>query len=129
MPNRLRITFRRLVAPEGMPEVLAECVKAFSPVWGAIESREDLNERLDEEEEVGGPQVPADAKLDWHTYFSRERAAALDLDALRDRDDVIVRPLHEGVEVILRERWESNEALRAKQRELEPILFGERTAS
>jgi hypothetical protein len=128
-PNRLRITFRRPVAPEGMPEVFAECVMAFSPVWGALESRENLNERLDEEEEVGGRQVPADAKLDWHTYFSRERAAALDLDALRNRDDVIVQPLHEGVELILGETWESNEALRAKQRELEPILFGERTTT
>jgi hypothetical protein len=42
---------------------------------------------------------------------------------------VIVRPLDEGVEVVLGERWESNEALRSRQREVEPILFGERTAS
>lgn len=31
--------------------------------------------------------------------------------------------------MILGERWESNEALCAKQCELEPILFGERTAT
>jgi hypothetical protein len=37
--------------------------------------------------------------------------------------------MHQGVEMVLGERWESNEALRAGQRELEPILFGERTAS
>jgi hypothetical protein len=42
---------------------------------------------------------------------------------------VIIRPLHEGVEVVLGERWESNAALRAKQREVEPLLFGERAAS
>jgi hypothetical protein len=128
-PNWCRVRFRRRVSPDGMPGLFEDCIQAFSPVWAALETRDNVNERLDEEEEAGGAKVPAYARLGWHTYYGRERAAALDLDALRGRDDVIVRPMHQGVEVVLGERWESNEALRAGQRELEPILFGERTAS
>lgn len=35
-----------------------------------------------------------------------------------------MRALHEEVEVVLGERWQSDEALLARQRELEPLLFG-----
>jgi hypothetical protein len=123
------VSFRRPVSPEAMPELFSDCVAAVSPIWGALESRANITERLDEEEETGAPKRPAREKLHWHTYFGPDGAAGLDLESLRGRDDVIIRPLHEGVEVVLGERWESNAALRAKQREVEPLLFGERAAS
>lgn len=123
------VSFRRPVSPMGMPVLFADCVASFSPVWAALESRANITERLDEEDETGAPRRPADEKLHWHTYYGPGLAAALGLDTLRGRDAVIFRPLHEGVEVVLGERWESNEALRSRQREVEPILFGERTAS
>jgi hypothetical protein len=129
VPNRCRITFWHPLSPERMPALFAGCIAAFSPSWAALESRTNLDERLDEEEEIVGPKVMADARLHWHTYFEPDRIARLGLDSLRGRKDVIVRPLHEGVEVILGERWESNDALRAKQRELEPLLFGTGTPS
>ena len=129
VPNTCVVNFRRPASPELMPGLFADCVGAFSPFWAALESRRNVRERLDEEEEAGGPPPPAYAWLHWHTYFGPGRAAGLDLESLHDRDDVIIRRLHAGVEVVLGERWESNAALRAKQRELEPLLFGERAAS
>jgi hypothetical protein len=123
VPNTCIVHFRRPVSPERMPGLFADCIAAFSPSWAAVESDANLDARLDEEEEAGLPKPPADARLHWHTYLGPERAASLNLDSLRRRDDVTVQRLHEGVEVVLGGRWESNETLREKQRELEPLLF------
>lgn len=126
VPNRCRISFWRPVPADGMPELFADCIAAFEPESAALESRTNVNERLDEADEAGVEPPPPDMELHWHTWFGPERAEGLNLDALRGRNDVAVRPLHGGVEVVLGERWESNEALRARQRELEPLLFATR---
>ena len=70
-----------------------------------------------------------DRMLHWRNYFGPERAGELDPEAVAGREEVIVGPLHEGVQVVLGERWESDEVLYERQRELEPLLLGERTAA
>jgi hypothetical protein len=128
-PNYCNVRFWRALPPDPMPRLFADCVEGFSPSWAALESDANMEDRLDEEEEADAQPVPVHEMLHWRTYFAAERVPRSGLAALEGRNDVIVRELRKGVEVALGERWESNAALRAKQRKLEPLLFGERAAS
>ena len=127
-PNYCNVRFWRSLPPDPMPRLFADCVEAFSPTWAGVESDANMEERLDEEE-AGAQPVLVHEMLHWCTYFAADRVPTMLLARVRGRDDVIVRELHEGVEVVLGERWESNQALRRRQRELEPLLFDRRAAS
>ena len=130
--NTLSADFSHL-DPQAPYEAFPGCVRAFSPTWACVVSNPNMRRRLDEFEESLPPGVwemmRIDRMLHWRNYFGPERAGELDPGAVADRQDVIVGPLHEGVQVILGERWESDEVLYERQRELEPLLLGERTAA
>lgn len=128
-PNYCNVRFWRALPPDPVPRLFADCVEAFSPSWAAVESDANMEERLDEEAETGAQPVLVHEMLHWRTYFAADRVPTSALARLRGRDDVIVRELHEGVEVVLGERWESSQGLRRKQRELEPLLFDRRAVS
>jgi hypothetical protein len=131
-PNVCRINFWRELPPDNMPALFNACVRGYSPDWAALETTINVDQRLDEETdqlEPGAPMRPVDTWLHWRTYFDGPHASRLPLDSLEGRDDVTVRPLHGGVELALGQRWESNDALRARQRALEPLLFGEYAAN
>ncbi len=64
--------------------------------------------------------------LHWVTYFGPERAAEIDVTVVEGRSDVTVRSLHDGLEIVLGEQWDSDAALRDRQRELEPLILGKR---
>ncbi len=114
--------------------VLEACVSEWSPFWGCVISDANEDGRQDEFEATLGPEdegrlLPISSRLHWVTFFGPARAAELDLAAVESRQDVIVQPLSDGVEVVLGERWESDEVLRERQRELEPLLLGERATA
>ena len=129
--NDLIAHFYPHVDPQAPFEAFPGCVRAFSPAWACVESIPNMRRRLDEFEESLPPGVREmmriDRMLHWRTYLGPGRASEIDPAAVAGREDVLVRPLHKGVEVILGERWESDEVLYERQRELEPLLLGERT--
>lgn len=120
--NNLSVDFYEHVGPQAPFEAFSACVSAFSPMWASVTSLCNRRQRRDE-----GDAPPISAQLHWRTYLGPGRAGEIDPAAVAGREDVLVRPLHKGVEVILGERWESDEVLRQRQRELEPLLLGERT--
>lgn len=120
--NTCLVRFERGVAPEAAYRAFPGCVGSWSPDWGCVGTgaNADVRYGLDY---AGEEPSPVDQMLHWRTYFGPERARGLDFEAIEGRDGVVVRGLGEGVEVILGERWESDEALLKRQRELEPLLF------
>ena len=120
--NDCVVAFKPDVPPAEARSGFTACVEAWTPDWACLES--SVNSRQRREELTEGERVPFDQRLHWRTYFGPERAANLPLAKLDGRPDVILRPLHLGVEIVLGEDWQSDEALRARQRELGPLLFG-----
>jgi hypothetical protein len=68
---------------------------------------------------------PLERMLHWVTWFGPGRTEGLALQRLERREDVAVLQVHRGVEVSLGARWPGAEVLRGRQRELEPLLFGD----
>ena len=131
LKNLLSVRFDPQTGASAARAVLEACVPAWSPYWGCVQSSANVDEREEELEEMSSPEdegllLPISSLLHWITYFGPERAAELDVTSVEDRSDVTVHPLHEGVEVVLGERWESDEVLRARQREIEPLVLGSR---
>ena len=131
--NNLSAHFYPHVDPQAPFEAFPGCVRAFSPRWACVKSIPNDRRRADEFEESLPPGVREmmriDRMLHWRNYFGPERAGELDPGAVAGREEVIVGPLHEGVQVVLGERWESDAVLYERQRELEPLLLGERTTA
>lgn len=131
LKNTLSVSFDPETGAGVARAVLEAWIPAWSPAWGCVISNANQRARREEFEATLGPEddgllAPIDEVLHWVTYFGPERAAELDVAAVEGRSDVVVRSLHEGVEVVLGERWESDEVLGERQRALEPLLLGAR---
>lgn len=111
-------------APDLARRLMGASVCAWSPVWACVRSRENSSIRREQDQpKAGWPPPRLDRMLHWCTYFGPERARALEFAKVRGRPDLALQPLHEGVELVLGETWESDESLLARQREIEPLLF------
>ncbi len=129
--NRLSVSFDPETSADAARAVLEACVPAWSPSWGCVESETNSKARQDEFDQTLAPEddgllVPISSLLHWVTYFGPERAAEIDVTVVEGRSDVTVRSLHDGLEIVLGEQWDSDAALRDRQRELEPLILGKR---
>lgn len=103
---------------EAMRNLLIALVPVWSPLWAAVVSEGNDAERADE-----AWDRPRDRILHWWNYFGAERLPEVDITGLEAAGGPLVRPLHEGVEVLLTPQWPGEEALRDLQRRYEPAIF------
>ena len=134
LKNSLIINFDPGTCAETARAVLETCTPAWSPYWGCVRSSTNAAERRNDFDQAPPADdqrspLPISSVLHWVTYFGPEHAARLSFSAVEGRPDVTVRPFHEGVEVVLGERWESDAVLRERQRMIEPLLSGLRSAT
>lgn len=133
LKNSFVVNFDPATSADTARAVLEACVPAWDACWGCVWSSANGAERRDEFEQVVPADeqrlpLPIDSMLHWVTYFGAERAARISPSAVESTSDVTVRPFREGVEVVLGERWESDAVLRSRQRTIEPLLLGLRSA-